>query len=421
VIRPHSSRASAAQCLAILVLAAACDGASFAGGTKGQLRLLGGFAGTPSGVSSDGRVVVGYNPAQYWYWTSDIGVIPIGGIAPGSQGAGGSGDISDDGSRIGYTVLNPDTGKTEGAFYEVPTGVTTRVGSFGFNCDISATSCWGLSGDGATMVGLGWHSACEARGYSYNPKSGLVDLGTIYFFESTRANACSRDGSTIVGWQDFYTGFRQATVWRNGVQQVLFAPGNVRLGEAAACSADGNWVVGLGSSANNELAWRWSQATGYIPLPPTPIPGFNPYATDISNDGSRVLMFYRVPAPPATSGEGYLWINGTLHSLEEYAAEQGVQIDPGVRLALPLAISGDGYTIVGSARTPQGVQGFVLDLPRPAQCVADLNGDGQVAAQDIAALLSDWGSTTSAADLNGDGSVGAADITVLLSAWGVCP
>ena len=89
-------------------------------------------------------------------------------------------------------------------------------------------------------------------------------------------------------------------------------------------------------------------------------------------------------------------------------------------MALPLAISGDGYTIVGSARTPQGVQGFVLDLPRPAQCVADLNGDGQVAAQDIAALLSDWGSTASAADLNGDGSVGAADITVLLSAWGAC-
>jgi hypothetical protein len=53
--------------------------------------------------------------------------------------------------------------------------------------------------------------------------------------------------------------------------------------------------------------------------------------------------------------------------------------------------------------------------------VGDLNADGQVAAQDIAALLSDWGSTTSAADLNGDGVVGAADITVLLSAWGACP
>jgi hypothetical protein len=90
-------------------------------------------------------------------------------------------------------------------------------------------------------------------------------------------------------------------------------------------------------------------------------------------------------------------------------------------MALPLGLSADGYTVVGTARTPTGIQGFILDLPRPVQCVGDLNADGQVAAQDIAALLSDWGSTTSAADLNGDGVVGAADITVLLSAWGACP
>ena len=404
------------QCVAL-----ACTQLAFAGGSAGRLHLLGGFAATPSGVSNDGRVVVGNNVSQYWYWTFDGGVVPIGGIAPGSQGAGGQGDVSDDGTRIGYTVLNPDTGKTEGAFYEVATGVSTRIGSFGASCDIGATSCWGISGDGATMVGLAWHPACEARGYAFDAKSGLVDLGTYYFYESTRANGCNRDGSTIVGWQDFYTGFRQGTVWRNGVQQVLFAPGNVRLGEASACNADGNWVVGLGSVFNDNLAWRWSQSTGYIPLPPTPIPGFVPYATDISDDGSRVLMFYRVPAPPATGGEGYLWINGTLHSLEVLAAEQGVAIDPDVRLALPLAISGDGYTIVGAARTPSGVQGFVLDLPRPPACTADLNHDGQVGSQDIATLLSAWGNAGGAEDLNGDGVVGSQDIAVMLSAWGACP
>lgn len=51
-------------------------------------------------------------------------------------------------------------------------------------------------------------------------------------------------------------------------------------------------------------------------------------------------------------------------------------------------------------------------------CPADFNDDGQVGPQDIAALLSAWGSA--AADLTGDGTTSAADIAALLSAWGPC-
>ena len=133
-------------------------------------------------------------------------------------------------------------------------------------------------------------------------------------------------------------------------------------------------------------------------------------------------MFYRTQFPPATAGEGYLWVNGTITPLETIAAQAGITLTPDIRMALPLGMSSDGYTIVGTARTAAGIQGFILDLPRPAPpCPADLNGDGEVAAQDLAALLSAWGTAKpSGADLNGDGSVGAQDLAVLLSAWGVC-
>jgi hypothetical protein len=47
----------------------------------------------------------------------------------------------------------------------------------------------------------------------------------------------------------------------------------------------------------------------------------------------------------------------------------------------------------------------------------DLNDDGVVDAQDLAALLSDWGSFGGVADLDGDGVVGAADLAAMLSAW----
>ena len=51
-------------------------------------------------------------------------------------------------------------------------------------------------------------------------------------------------------------------------------------------------------------------------------------------------------------------------------------------------------------------------------CPADLDGDGQTASSDLAALLSAWG--TAAADLTGDGNTDSADIAALLSAWGPC-
>jgi hypothetical protein len=47
---------------------------------------------------------------------------------------------------------------------------------------------------------------------------------------------------------------------------------------------------------------------------------------------------------------------------------------------------------------------------------ADLDGDGDVDAADLATLLSQWG-TAGSADLDGDGAVGATDLATLLGAW----
>ena len=393
---------------------------AMAGGTQGSFQLLGTGGLYPSDASVDGSVVAGYNATQFWYWTSDSGLVNIGGISPNAGGAGSAG-ISDDGTRIGFTVLN-GSGKTEGAFYSVPTGQTTLVGTFGFSCDASAMSCWGMSGDGQTMVGLGWHNQCAARAFRYSAATGLVDMGTSVPGRSTRANGCNFNGTVVAGWQDLSSGFRQGAVWQGTQQRLITTNTGVAVGEAAAVSADGTWAIGLGSSGNNFLGWRWSQATGYIALPASPIPTLpRCFPTAISNDGTRIALFYRTGFPPATGGEGYLWVNGTITPLETVAAQAGIVLTPDIRMALPLGMSGDGYTIVGTARTASGIQGFILDLPRPAPpCPADLNGDSEVGAQDLAALLSAWGTKSSDADLNGDGAVGAQDLAVLLSAWGAC-
>ena len=394
-----------------------------AGGSAGSFQLLGASGLTPTDASSDGQVVVGYNLNEFWYWTAEQGLVPIGGLAPSAGGAGSAG-VSDDGTRIGYTIIGPQTGKTEGAFYDVASGQTTSIGTFGFSCDLSATSCWGISGDGNSMVGLGWHVACAARGYRFSSSAGLVDLGSTVSGSPSRANACNSNGTVIAGWQDSSSGARQGAVWTNGVQRIITTQAGASLGEAGAVSADGTWVIGQGASTNSFRGWRWSQATGYQALPASPIPALTrTFPTAISADGSRILLFYRTQFPPSTAGEGYMWINGTITPLETLAAQAGITLTPDIRLALPLGMSRDGYTIVGTARTAAGVQGFILDLPRPAQCPADFNADGAVNGDDLGVLLGAWGACTGGAceaDLNDDGAVNGDDLGVLLGAWGAC-
>ncbi|MFM7052572.1 MAG: dockerin type I domain-containing protein [Planctomycetota bacterium] len=406
-----------APVIALALLAAPC---ALADGTTGSFQLLGTNGLYPTAASADGSVVAGYNLSQFWYWTSSQGLVTIGGIAPSAGGAGSAG-ISDDGARVSLTVINPQTQKTEGAFYEIDSAQTTRIGNFGFSCDLAATSCWGMAGNGTAMVGLGWHNLCAARAYRYTAAGGLVDLGSTVGGASSRANACNFDATVIADWQDTTAGFRQGAVWKNGVQKLITTSTGVPLGEAGGVSSDGTWVIGLGSSGNGFLGWRWSEANGYQPLPASPIPALpRAFPTGVSEDGSRIALFYRTQFPPATGGEGYLWVNGAITPLETVAAQAGIVLSPDIRMALPLGMSRDGYTIVGTARTAAGIQGFILDLPRPAQCPSDLNGDGQVGAADLSLVLGAWGATSGAADVNGDGTVGAADLSLVLGAWGAC-
>ena len=63
--------------------------------------------------------------------------------------------------------------------------------------------------------------------------------------------------------------------------------------------------------------------------------------------------------------------------------------------------------------------GFInaADINALPTTTGDLNGDGRVNGVDLALVLSEWGSTTSAADLNGDGVVDGADLAIILSNW----
>ncbi|MEY4118682.1 MAG: hypothetical protein RLZZ116_2010 [Planctomycetota bacterium] len=62
-------------------------------------------------------------------------------------------------------------------------------------------------------------------------------------------------------------------------------------------------------------------------------------------------------------------------------------------------------------------------VPDDCECVADLDGDGVVASEDLAAVLNNWGTKGGVidADVNNDGIVDGSDLSIVLNGWGACP
>jgi uncharacterized membrane protein len=385
-----------------------------------------------TGVSADGSVVSGYDRGSAWYWTKDSWVVRLTESLPPGNGVGGNASIVDNGNFMTCSTKvgpDPDTAKAEATLFNIPNATyDPAVGSLGFNCDIERSNPWDMTPSGSHICGLIWNSGCSASGYVWSAATDAIKLmPPKYFFKPTRANAISADGNVVAGWNDDYVGWRQACMWTrdpatgNYAAKLLTysATTTDKLPEATAISRDGAWVAGISlDGLNSNSPWRWSAATGYQSLGVPPLAG-DAGATAVNADGTKILC-YLVFA--GVFGEGYIWIQGRGYvALEAYAAEFGVIIAPEWHLALPMAMSADGRTIVGAARRDDGVfSPFVLDLRSGEPCVGDLNSDGAVNGADLGTLLGDWGQDT-ASDMNGDNVVNGADLGTLLGAWGNCP
>lgn len=328
--------------------------------------------------ATNGGLVVGsdQNPdGPVYTWTAGTGRVNIGGGMRGGQV-----NISHDGAYISGTLLNGASGLYEMGRYSTASSTWTSLGSLGASSDGSASSGWGISGDGNMVVGLGWINAGSAHAINWTAGSGVADMGSTVAGRSTRANAANYDGSVIVGWQDATDGFRQAAVWRNGVQTVITDQNGFSVSEASDVDSAGTWVVG--GNGPTSQAWRWSEATGLQELGML-AGGFfvRGSATSISGDGSTIVGFERGFGFP-TGGEGFIWREGMgMVNLTTYVQSLGIDTQ-GIILSLPLGISEDGKTIVGAGRPESGfgIIGWSVTIPTPGS-LAVLGLGGLLAAR----------------------------------------
>lgn len=330
----------------------------------GQSRLA-------TSISNSG-VVVGDNLArgEYFLWTPGAGMINIGGQVAG-DGVGGQATISHDGSLVAGTVFNTLSGTHEMGRYNVGTGLWTPLGGIGAVSDAETSSGWGISGDGSSIVGLGWVTPGSAHAVQWRSGTGMVDMGTTSAGRSSRANNTNYNGSVVVGWQDNDNG-RQGAVWVNGTQQLIFNNDGFAASEAMSVSNSGEWVSGIqfgGFFEPSEL-WRYNTVSnvyeGLGNLTDGGAAGTT--AGSAMNADGTMIAGGTWGFGPAFWGTAIIWQEGIgVQRFSEFLDNHGVEYEAGYSFAFVTDMSSDGTWFTGWGLNANfELTSFVVYVPSPA-------------------------------------------------------
>jgi probable HAF family extracellular repeat protein len=303
------------------------------------------------GLSANGSVVTGVSDGRVFRWTADQGLTYI---SPRDILHTFYTAVSADGSTIVSTVADA-TGlfsaarwTEQEAAWQTLGGLPQQTSPDGHEISTS----WGVSADGATVVGLGWHTNDRAEAFQWTEGTGMVGLGQpAEGKRSSRASAISADASTVVGFFEHPSfGYRRPVRWVNGGAPDLFL-GEDMPGEVLAANSDGSRIVGGASlTGSGNRAFLYSDSTGVRDLG---IIGDDPFgltqsvASAVSDDGSVVGwvgdIFYGSP-------QGFIWTpDGGMVLVNDYLASQGVTVPDEWYIVSVTVISADGKTLGGQA------------------------------------------------------------------------
>jgi hypothetical protein len=296
-------------------------------------------------------LVVGVTNGSAYRWSSISGSQLIGGY-------NGSANlrISDNGTVVMSDHVGLD-GISRAALWSGGTTWTDIPGIGGVSSG-SETGGSALSGDGTTIVGLGW--VAGGTGHAFRSSGGTtIDLTPPFSMPSSRASGVDDSGSLVVGWDQSQ---RYGTRWVNGVKSyfVYTAPSAMQYATGEASAVNGPGTVAVGSKiftlAVND-GWRWDSGTNAITrLSNLAGQVTTASPTDVTDDGSLIVGHSGGNVLGGTLG--VIWIQNQPVSLHGHLIGLGCAGAAAYSdVGLVTSISGDGLAICG--------QGTGLGLNQP--------------------------------------------------------
>ncbi len=317
------------------------------------------------GLSGNGSVAVGFTSEPTalagFRWTKGTGRVPLGYLND-SKPISIARAASTDGSVI---VGLGDSALGNEAFRWTDDG--TMIGLGALSTSFFQSDAYSVSGDGSIIVGRSYaHSAYEA--YRWTESTGMVGLGTLdnEQFSTSTANGISTDGNVIVGFSSSEKG-TEAFRWTESEGMIPLGdlPGGSVVSRATATSSDGSVIVGRGRTDAASEAFRWTDSEGMTALGLLPGDVFSE-PTGLSSDGS-IIVGYKSSIGQFEPDGAFIWTerDGTRLIQDVLSNEYGVDLS-GWQLSAATSISGDGKTITGYGRNPQGLdEGWVAIIPEP--------------------------------------------------------
>lgn len=222
-------------------------------------RPFGSTSSWATGISVDGRIVVGYcnvdaSTVIGFRWTASGGFQNLGSTYAIVTGVSYTGEVV-----VGYD----DSGDVNQAFYWTPrTGLVLLPAPAGAFYAVAN----GVSGNGNVIVGQAYYPGFVSAACTWDRQSGKVSV----IAATSGGNSASANGSTVVG--TVYGAGSLSSYparWRGGtVTNLGMLPGGVR-GQAFAASAGGNVIVGsITDDSSGSLAFYWTAASGLVNLGP---------------------------------------------------------------------------------------------------------------------------------------------------------
>jgi probable HAF family extracellular repeat protein len=320
------------------------------------------------GVSIDGRVVVGeagnmLGQGEGFHWTKAGGMVGLGSLPNGNLSAAYG--ISSDGT----VVVGQNNLAGEAFRWTAGAGM---IGLGDFPGGQSQSAAFAASADGTVVVGYGW-SAAGVEAFRWTSSGGMVGLGDFAGGSfSSGALGVSSNGSVVVGWGTLSSPGIRAFRWTSagGMVNLGGLPGANSISRASGVSADGNVVIGRAQGVSGQEAFRWTSASGMVGLGDLPDGDFKSESLGVSGDGSVVVGTSSTSAGYA-GHEAFIWdLASGMRDLRRVLTNDfglGAALS-GWRLTAATAVSGDGTTIVGYGRKPDGnTEAWIatISLPKP--------------------------------------------------------
>ena len=266
------------------------------------------------GVSDDGKVVVGdytlpgtYDSRGFHLQGSTVKVIePLeGGTFVRVSGVSGDGKIV-----VGYTGNNNELAAFR---WDSATGTMAALGNLGGGAQAMATN-----GDGSVVVGNSSleDNAAGFRAFRWTEADGMNSLGLLGTKGSSSATGVSADGAVVVGYASRASdaGYDHAFRWTaaGGMEDIHGLPGDLSM--ASGVSGDGKVVVGMAAPEAGKFetsAFRWTEAGGMQTVEQW-----------LSASGVKVGDDVQTREATATNGNGSVVV-GTLRSGDAFLARVG--------------------------------------------------------------------------------------------------